>query len=525
MLKLAVNRHKARLSAELTKTRIKSGYSTLDAFRHVINEAALMESSTKGVPHPRWVRVNTLKTSMEEQLASTFAKYMKVDHLKDVITARPSAPLLHVDEHIPNLIALPPKADFTSVQIKKAYTSGELIIQDKASCFPAYLLDPQPGDKDVIDACAAPGNKTSHLAALINQQKGRPRIHAFEKDGPRTGILRKMLKIAGATAALESGKGDARSRVTIHGGRDFLSTITSSDEFSKVGALLLDPSCSGSGIVGRDDTLKMHLPDASAGGDVASASHTKGKKRKRGGGASAASAQSPPPSSISLHYSQTEEEQQEQEEGSPADAHTALETRLTALSTFQLRILLHAMWFSKARKITYSTCSIHFQENEGVVFRALESDVAKKRGWRVLRREDQVEGLKKWNKRGVWEEHDDIGADLGEGERKEILEACLRCEAGTEEGTMGFFVAGFVRDGTMDVEEWEHVQNTNEAEVPATTGNDIDKDNGDDGEWNGFTEEEDGVEETAAGPQPTSNGTASKEKKASKHLKKRKKLL
>lgn len=36
-------------------------------------------------------------------------------------------------------------------------------MQSKASCMPAHALNPQPG-WTVVDACAAPGNKTSHIA-------------------------------------------------------------------------------------------------------------------------------------------------------------------------------------------------------------------------------------------------------------------------------------------------------------------------------------------------------------------------
>ena len=48
------------------------------------------------------------------------------------------------------------------------YKMGKMILQDKASCFPAIVLAP-PSDEHavVIDATAAPGNKTSHLSALM----------------------------------------------------------------------------------------------------------------------------------------------------------------------------------------------------------------------------------------------------------------------------------------------------------------------------------------------------------------------
>eukprot|EP00966_Prymnesium_polylepis_P162442 3754417-Prymnesium_polylepis.1 len=75
--------------------------------------------------------------------------------------------------------------------------TGKLIIQQKASCFPAVALAPPPG-ATVIDACAAPGNKTSHLAAIMGN---RGRVFAFEVNERRCELLRQMMDAKGARCA------------------------------------------------------------------------------------------------------------------------------------------------------------------------------------------------------------------------------------------------------------------------------------------------------------------------------------
>jgi putative methyltransferase len=173
------------------------------------------------------------------------------------------------------------------------------------------------------------------------------------------------------------------------------------------------------------------------------------------------------------------------------------------------------MKFKNARKITYSTCSIHFEENEGVVFQALASSVAREGGWRILNKEQQVDGLKTWRSRGIWEDEKlDVDTDVTEKQKKDVLDACIRCDKGTEDGTMGFFVAAFVRD-------------QGSAPNGLHNGHDVASDVAQEGpgeeeeeeEWNGFSEEE-------AAPAPPSpiappkKRAKSEPKKRNRHVRK-----
>lgn len=354
--------------------------------------------------HPRWVRINTLKSTLEEQLATTWDGYQKVDSVSKVFGGRGK---LYVDEHVPNLVAVSSRFDFAK---SAAYKSGKIILQDKASCFPAYLLDPQPLDGDIIDGCAAPGNKTTHLASIVHSHgaDSSTSIHAFEKDARRAKTLEKMVKIAGSD-----------NMTTIQQGQDFLKVDPSDPTYSNVGAILLDPSCSGSGIVGRDDMPTLHLPQVLG----TKSATTVSKKRKR------------------------PESEQEQvmvdDDGNTTvvASEKDLKARLEALSSFQLILLLHAFRFPAARKLTYSTCSIHTEENEQVVLQALQSDIARKRGWRILPRDAQVTGMKAWPVRGQIDDGD-----------QQVADACLRAHQGDGRGVMGFFVAVFVREPGTDAE-------------------------------------------------------------------------
>lgn len=396
-------------------------------------------------------------------MKTTFSSYEAVNSLEElVVGGDEKQKRMRLDPHIPDLVAVAPGLEFATVP---AYKNGEIILQDKASCFPAYLLlgEDWGSGGDLMDGCAAPGNKTTHMASLLCKPgRKRPSSHIFSMDASRVRAktLQKMVSTAGAD-----------NLVTVLQGQDFLALDPEDPRFKDVTGLLLDPSCSGSGIIGRDDIPELILP--TSGKATPSASSTKkngqnqNKKRKRNE-ASAPNEPEETPSATAENDLPTADINQE---------------RLTKLSNLQTLIVTHALSFTSATRITYSTCSIHLLENESVVARILDSEVAKRRGWRVLRRDEQPEGLRKWKHRGVRSEKasdgiEECSVDLAE----EDLEGCLRCWPGDEEGTGGFFVVGFVRDGDVD----EQMSSGSRGEDHEDIGEEEEEEGED--EWEGFSD-------------------------------------
>ena len=56
-----------------------------------------------------------------------------------------------------------------SIRTLPGYEQGWWSVQDSSAQWVGYLLDPQPGEV-IIDACAAPGGKTTHVAELMGDR-------------------------------------------------------------------------------------------------------------------------------------------------------------------------------------------------------------------------------------------------------------------------------------------------------------------------------------------------------------------
>lgn len=112
--------------------------------------------------------------------------------------------------------------------------AGVLYAQEPSASAPAALLDVQPGMR-VADLCAAPGGKTSQLAAAL---QGRGLLLANEFVAARAEILRQNLERMGVANAIITNEDTARLAAAMPG------------RFDRV---LVDAPCSGEGMFRKDD--------------------------------------------------------------------------------------------------------------------------------------------------------------------------------------------------------------------------------------------------------------------------------
>ncbi len=174
----------------------------------------IMEGYTK--QRPVTFRVNTLKSNVEtieNKLKEAKIEYEKTPWSKEAFIIK--------------------NVSKREIQELYIYKNGEIYLQSLSSMLPPIILKPQEG-ADILDMAAAPGGKTTQMAALSGN---KAHITACEKNKIRAERLKYNVDKQGTSCVFIMEK-DARYI----------------DDFFSFDQILLDAPCSGSGTLNINDS-------------------------------------------------------------------------------------------------------------------------------------------------------------------------------------------------------------------------------------------------------------------------------
>lgn len=161
------------------------------------------------------LRINTIKSNIEEikkELEKEKIEYETIKWSKEALIIK--------------------NADEKTIQEMEIYKNGKIYLQSLSSMLPPIILEPKEGT-DILDMAAAPGGKTTQIAAITNN---KAHITACEKNKIRAERLKYNVDKQGATCVFIMQK-DSR----------FI------DDFFSFDQILLDAPCSGSGTLDYND--------------------------------------------------------------------------------------------------------------------------------------------------------------------------------------------------------------------------------------------------------------------------------
>jgi 16S rRNA (cytosine967-C5)-methyltransferase len=244
---------------ELAKTSGRGGHGLVNAvLRRAIREgpAALLAALDDGTPeraaimhsHPVWIA----RLWWEELGPQQARALMAADNepgevalrantlVTDAVALASELPVpTHGDPRLPEALVLDGPLD---VHASPLWRSGAFLAQSRAAMLVARALDPQPGER-VLDLCAAPGGKTTHLAALM---QGRGEVVAVELKQRRAAELQQ--------AARRLRAGNVRVELA-----DAAVARKHEAPFDRV---LVDPPCSGLGTLQARADLRWRVTPA-----------------------------------------------------------------------------------------------------------------------------------------------------------------------------------------------------------------------------------------------------------------------
>ncbi|MBI5286507.1 MAG: 16S rRNA (cytosine(967)-C(5))-methyltransferase RsmB [Deltaproteobacteria bacterium] len=178
--------------------------------RYGVEETIRLCQSNNEIP-PQVLRVNTLKVTRDELLERL---------RKEGLEVRPT------------------RFSPDGIEIVEGHLPTSYYIQDEASQLISYLVDPRPCEV-IVDACAAPGGKATHLAQLM---KNNGVIYAMDIYPARVNIIKETCKRLDTTI-VKPVVGNATKGLT----------FAPKDGFD---AILADAPCSGLGVLRRNPDIK-----------------------------------------------------------------------------------------------------------------------------------------------------------------------------------------------------------------------------------------------------------------------------
>ncbi|MFX1274849.1 MAG: RsmB/NOP family class I SAM-dependent RNA methyltransferase [Promethearchaeota archaeon] len=164
------------------------------------------------------IRVNTLKISQDKLRTRLEKKGFKLEPIIEIPCG------FKVIKKTSNLGSL------------HEFLQGYYYLQNKASMLPPLILNPQSNEV-VIDMCAAPGSKSTHLAQIMNNQG---KLILIEKKKERISALKMNLRRMGIF-----------NSVVLHS-----DAVNISHFKIKPDKILLDAPCTGEGLIKTDPNRK-----------------------------------------------------------------------------------------------------------------------------------------------------------------------------------------------------------------------------------------------------------------------------